>query len=358
VALHHFVPVFVLKRFASPDAWKLVRASGSKKRELKRHDSLLLSKSNPRNWPLCVLDKSDGTIVRRKLNKVCSRTNFYSLPDYSDPIMRGIVRHNIRSFESDPSKFQPFTDEELIDLGQKPLDLDEIERVQISTIDGKFAGLIEAIEESSQLSEADQKVLLRFIALARYRGPIWREIYYPEIYKRTQTQLIERRKNLESMGWVQPSLEEEKQFDTGLERSLYQMAIVQACAQDHIVLAQAGAKITILHATGSYRFITCDNLARPYYPSKLVDLPRQRLPGIGEPNTRSHYPISPNTCIEISTDSKLPRYSHREIKGTVIKEINSALALMAMNEIIIPKPSKFFFQPWIDISAIPKMQWP
>lgn len=327
------------------------------KERVAKHDQLVLTKSNPRRLPLCVLDKKTGKFERRILSDVCSRTNFYSLPDYDDPIMRGIVRHNIRSFDN-PGEFIPLSDKELIEHGQEPLDTDEIERVQVSSIDGNFSRLVDPLRHGEQLTKAELGLVYRFVALARYRSPVWREIYYPEVYADVQRQLSSVRRTAERSGWKAPDQESEESFDRELERSLYQMAIVQACVRDHNALNRIEVKLLVLHAKGSSQFIIGDNLARPFYPRRIRDLPSQNLPGIIDPESRLVYPISPDTCLVLTKDVSLPHFSHDEIKGKPIKEINSAIALMATNEIVLPSPSLYYFEPWLNVSSMPPMARP
>jgi hypothetical protein len=357
LARHHFVPAFILRNFTSPEAWRLVKGPRYLKKKVAKHDQMVLDRSNPRKWPLCVLDKETGTFERRKLSDVCSRTNFYSLPDYDEPIMRGIVRHNIRSFD-DPNKFTALSDEELIELGHQPLETNEIERVQVSAIDGSFSSLVTPIRLGEHLSETELNLVYRFITLARYRSPVWREIYYPEVYANVQRQLGRIRQTAENAGWKAPNIKSESSFDKELERNLYQIAIVQACVRELSALERIEAKILVLHAEGSSQFITTDNLARPYFPKRVKGLPSQNLPGIADPDSRLLYPISPDTCLVLTKAAGLPQFSHDEIKGTQIKEINSALALMAIKEIILPSPSLYYFLPWLNLNTMSTMVRP
>ena len=99
-------------------------------------------------------------------------------------------------------------------------------------------------------------------------------------------------------------------------------------------------------------------MARPYFPKKVKKIPSQKLPGIKNPYTRLLYPIAPDTCLVLTTETEIPMFSHREINGKSVRDINSALALMAIEEIIISKPSLYGFSPWLDISSMPPILRP
>lgn len=353
---HHFVPAFILRNFASAEAWRL-RAPGATKRKVAENDKRVLQHASSRSWPLCVLDKGKGRIERRVLRDVCSLTNFYALPEYEDPVLRGIVRHTLRSVE-DPDGFIPMTDFDLAELGQQPLDKDEIEKLDIAPIDGQFARLVDPLREGEMLSSEELDSLLKFIALARYRTPTWREVYYPEIYTGVQNMLRDIRSQERAQGRTGPSREEEESFDNELEKSLYQMALVQACLRDREALARANAKVVVLHSVGSSRFVASDNPARPYFDSDIRTLPTQRLPGISNPDTQAVYPLAPDTCLLVSTSPELPRLSHEDAKGNRIRRINTVLALSARGEVILPSPSPYSFLPWLDVANVPMLERP
>lgn len=291
------------------------------------------------------------------MRDVCSQTDFYSLPDYEDPVLRGIVRRTLRSTD-DPDTFVPLTDTELFKLGEAPLEKDEIERLDIAPMDGEFARLVDPLRHGEEPATEELDVVLRFIALARYRTPTWRNVYYPEIFADVRAKLRSRRSRGEPHSWVGPTPEAEDAFDSELEKSLYQIALVQACLRDLDALAKANAKVVVLHALGSSRFVASDNPARPYFKSDISGLPTQDLPGISNRNTQAVYSLAPDTCLMVSTSPDVPRFAHEDAVRETIRGINTVLALSAMREVILPTPSQYAFLPWIDVANIPVLERP
>lgn len=357
MARHHFVPAFVLRNFACPEAWRLVRASAATRRKVAEVDSRVLQTGSYRSWPLCVLEKGTGRIERRLLRDVCSQTDLYALPEYEDPVLRGIVRRTLRSTD-DPDTFVPLTDSELFELGKAPLKKDEIEKLDIAPIDGEFARLVDPLRQGEELSAEEYDNVLRFIALARYRTPTWRNVYYPEIFADVRAKIRSRRSRSGAQAWVGPTPEAEDAFDSELDKSLYQMALVQACLRDRDALAEANAKVVVLHALGSSKFVASDNPARPYFESDIRDLPTQNLPGISNPNTQAAYSLAPDTCLLVSTSPAIPRLAHEDAARERVRSINTALALSAMREVILSSPSQYAFLTWIDVASIPVLERP
>ena len=321
------------------------------------NDSHVLQRPGSRSWPLCVLDKSTGRIERRILADVCSNTGFYSLPEYEDPVLRGIVRHSLQ-FVEEPDAFLPLTDSELAELGKEPLEKDEIEKLDIAPMDGRFARLVDPLRAGEVLSREELDTLFKFVALARYRTPTWRTVYYPEMYAKVHAKLRNRSPFDNRLPWTGPSIEEEASFDMEIAKSLYQLALVQSCLRDRDALARANAKVVVLHSVGHSRFVASDNPARPYFHSDIHTLPTQQLPGIGNPNTQAVYPLAPDTCLLISTSPGLPKLAHEDADGRSVRSINTVLAMSAMQEVIMPSPSQYAFLPWIDPASIPTLLRP
>ena len=349
---HHFIPVFILRNFACKEAWRLVRAPSDTKRRVALHDETVLHSRNPRNWPLCVLDKATGTLQRKKLADVCSRANFYSLPQPEDPLMRGIIRLSIRFFE-DPARLTPISDQDLPELGREPLDLEEIERLRISAIDGQFARLVGPLRSGADMSIQDMTVIIRFVVLARYRTPFWRETYYPRVFQDTVGHIRRQARLPGAAPWAQLTANEEEALTKELERSLYQLAIMGTCIRDHSALNRTNTNVLVLHSVGTSKFVAADNPARPFFPSPIKHLPSQPFPAIDDPNLQMLYPISPDACLLLTKRPDLPHFSHQEVKGNPIKEINTILAITARGQVVLPESSPHFFLPWLDVRSIP-----
>ena len=62
MALHHYVPVFILRRFVVADAWELVTGDDAVRERVREADERAL-RGPARKWPLAVLDKPTGEVL-------------------------------------------------------------------------------------------------------------------------------------------------------------------------------------------------------------------------------------------------------------------------------------------------------
>src|SRR5258706_14469814 len=251
---HHYIPGSILSLYASSEAWRLVHASKQLKDVIALSDQQVIAVGQRRHWPLCVYDKRRNVFERRLLGKVCSSANFYVLPNYSDPLLRGMIRQNLQVFEV-PSSFTPLTEDDLRVLGKEPLDTNVIEQLNLASIDGQFAQLIQPLRVGGSISSEDIDLILRFIVLARYRSPVWRSVYSPIVEQdvRKQFEPILRAMIKSSDSSLPPRITDEA-FLLEFEKSNYVMAIYQSCMRQVTGLHQVNARILILHAPGRVKF--------------------------------------------------------------------------------------------------------
>jgi hypothetical protein len=356
---HHFIPGSILRLFASSEAWRLVRHTTKEtKKTISISDQKVLTVGQPRHWPLCVYDKHANIFERRLLGKVCSSADFYALSNYEDPVLRGIIRQNFQAFEN-PSSFTPLTEDQLSILGKEPLDTNIIEQLALASIDGEFAQLIDPLRTGKEISKEDIDLILRFVSLSRYRSPAWRSTYsviVEQDIKRKFKPLLE--KMIKSSKGESPPKITNKKFLSEYEKSFYVMAIYQSCMKQVTGWHEVDARILIMHAPGRIKFIVSDNPARTYYPDRLKYISVDRLPGIIEEESQIAFPIAPDTCIIVTANRNYPKFSYHEATATEVKKINTALAIIARDEIVFPDPYIYMFEPWLDLANIQPLRNP
>ncbi|HLB45795.1 MAG TPA: DUF4238 domain-containing protein, partial [Anaerolineales bacterium] len=302
--LHHYVPLSVISEFASAESWKVVRASRKEKARIARLDAEAIKRVDKRKWPICIYEKDKHRLTRKPAEKVCSQIGLYRVPNYNYRENRALIRRSLENslFDGKPL-FENF--DEFLRLGDIPVDLDMIERVQIGEIDGKFAGLLPLLRNGQQLNDEQISIILRFVAFARFRTPTWRRVYFSKAYGEPVARL---KQSLEAQRPVALMFDVQRWASLGelislIDDLVYNMAIVLSCDQHLNVLRNAGARILILHTEGSAPFITCDNPARPYHTDRIRRMLSEPLPpGFQDGKSQIVYPISPKSCLLISSN--------------------------------------------------------
>lgn len=243
---HHYIPVSVLSRFASIEAWKVVSASREVKDRIAQIDSETIASARQRNWPLCVYEKENRRFTRKLVKQVCSQAGFYGVLDYNDTLTRAMIRSLLQADLLDPrSSIGSF--DEFMKLGQEPLDPELIERTRIGEIDEKFARVLPLLRDGQRLNDDQIAIVQRFVAFARFRTPVWRRIYYPEAYDR---QLKRLKQKIHLLSQSAEDFDKEwgislQTLNGAIDHHFYHMAMVISCSNNH---ALNGAKILVLHA--------------------------------------------------------------------------------------------------------------
>lgn len=342
--LHHYVPVSVLASFGTEDAASVVRTSPTQRNDIRNRDRAVLAGTNKREYPLIVYNLRRGRYDRKLARTVCCQRDLYGLEDRDDPLYRALMRYqflgegkNVRSAE------------DFIRLGQTPLDSQTLESGDIGRIDGEFAGILALIHRDEILDARCLALVRRFITLAHLRTPAYREFRYPRVFQSF----------MRAFGALQsdPRLDEYfgrqlMSFYTRIERELYAVSMVTAVANGQSALEQLGAKVVVLQRFGDVGFVTCDNPARPYRHDRVRAMRRGYEPALTLPTTWITYPISPDRCILVCTDSNRLEYSRISADEGMVRKINTALAQSAYEDIIMPSGEKDVFEPWFDLESL------
>ncbi len=357
---HHYVPVSVLSSFVSEEAWKVVEASRDVRAKIALVDKNTIKYGQVRNRPLVVYDKYEKRFTRRSVGQVCSAARLYSVPDYNDKLTRAMFRYNLQFRETMPPGSFDF--ETFMHLGDEPLDEDQLERVQIGRVDGEFGGILSLLRNGGSLNDEQTAILLRFVAFGRFRSIVWKKVYFPELYER---QFITFKRMVDTLAaGAKKHLNKEwgKSFETlnnAFEEHIYHLAIAQYSAADFNPLtAFVEPRIKVLHTKHSRAFITCDNPARPFHPNRLPLMFDEALPGFSEKNTWVVYPLSPLVCVVVSSDPSWPKIEFNRAKDSIVRMINTALAIMAEKEIVFSGPSQSIFEDWITLDRLRPLRRP
>lgn len=358
---HHYIPVNILSTFTSKEAYQVVSVSPEIKKRIASTDAKVISGGQTRNWPLVVYEKDKQKLTRKLIGQTCSETGLYGVVDPNDRFTRALIRFNLE-FDDKSRSFKLNSFDEFMRLGDTPLDPDLIESFYVGAIDREFASLLPAIRTHRPLSDEQIHVILRFIAFARFRTPTWQRVYFPELsgrsfsnYKNVIMGLASRTKsklygkwgiNLETLSNV-------------IDEHFYHMAVTEYSSREtNALIHNVETKIVIAYTKGEASFVTCDNPCRPYRPDRIRRMFNEPLPGFKDPKTQMLYPVSPSSCIVISTNSNFPKYEYQKVNEKRVRAINTALAIMADREIVFSGPNISFFENWLTLNKLRPIKRP
>jgi hypothetical protein len=268
--------------------------------------------------------------------------------DNNDVLIRSLLKSFLRpNFPEGEDPYpRPIDLEDFMRKGHVPISPDVIERTSIGKIDREFAQLLLPLTTKQLLTKGQLSVLLRFVAFARFRTPSWRRQYFPELYDRQllvfkdKIEIISRlaKQNLaEGLG---------ASFDgvpKAVEEHFYHVAMMEFSSERFDPLsAMVEPKVKVLHTAQYIPFVTCDNPSRPYDPKRPDKIFDGFLPGFRDRRVQILYPVSPQTCITVSSSPFWQAFSHQTASPNSVRAINTALAIMADKEIIFPGPDISF----------------
>jgi hypothetical protein len=351
---HHYIPISVLRTFASRDAWKVLEAPTEIKQRIASSDRNCIEHGQTRNWPVVVYDKREKRFTRSTIGHTCSAPQLYKVPDYDDQLIRAIVRLNLR--EDIYEELRGFNFEALMRLGVEPLDPEWIERTAIGNLDTDFGTLLPLLKGATPISTEQVAIVLRFVAFARFRIPLWRSRYFPERLTNLVWSLREQIDHISHV--IEDDLPEEfreslVRFNRDMDEHVYHMAMMRYASDGFDALStMVKPKIRILHTVQSAPFVTCDNPARPYKPTHLRKIFDRGLPGMADPRVHMLYPISPLACIVISSNNAWRDFIHQDANVSSVRAINTALAIMADEQIIFAGPNTSVFENWLKLDLL------
>lgn len=347
---HHFVPLSIIREFASADAWRLVNATPKVQLKIAQNDLAVLQKKQEYSkWPICVYDKHSHRLERMLARDVCSIRNLYGVDQADDPLTRGIVKQLLTPAST--GAFRPSGTDELIRQGREAIDADLIERHYIAKIDADFAKLIKRLKEGVTLSDDDRMTVFNFVKFARVRSPS----YYRELIIVHANDIGQAEQNLTLLSQITPDTQQRIQIETAIPLlgSLLRHLTVQYTLRDETrFVDEWDVRICVLHTNTAFPFVLSDNLGRAYLHNSLKSIRTNRVPGLRDKGSRIVYPIAPSTCLLISTNPSYPVFSHVNVDAKFVKRLNTALALMADEQIILPAPHTSFFQTWLRLDNL------
>jgi hypothetical protein len=351
MALHHIVPVFLLSRWASADAWRCEEGrlppaalEGTRARDLN-----CLAHRRPRHWPLCVLGK-DGVIRSGVVKHTCAERDFYRLHHVATDDDQVAGRILVSRLAGEPET-------EVIPSEDVQVDAQAVERVRFRRIDSAFANLLPLLLDHRHLTRRQRRDLLRFVAWAAVRTPAWRDRYGVEFTERAVAE-SHRQREANPVKRLLASTPEAVAAIRGAHDAIR--------ANPHAALPHElertfsrGIGISVLRAPRpGPRFVHCDEPARPFPLGRVRSFATEPRAKIDQRTVRIAVPIGPEECLLLAGDTRVSRRSRqvqfRRAPATLVQTVNTALAINATKEIVLPSPSTSgLFEPWLDLADIP-----
>lgn len=341
--IHHYVPVSVISAFVCPNAWRLVEDRSSHER-IARIDAERIARQKRRRFPVVLYKKADHKQTRAEAGHVCCANNLYQIPQQTDPLYRSYVQYDFLGKRNAVKTLEDFNA-----LSRLPIDPEVLERNEIGDLDSAFARILQRLNKGGELTEADRPLILRFITFARYRTPAYRDLHYPDVFSEFQGVYS----GLRSIrGQTNPLAASSQEEYDQLKERYYPISIVVSVRDGVSALEEVNAKIILYRRFGQVPFITCDNPARPYRADRIQAIHSSDLPALWEPTTRITYPISPDLCLVISSDLRLPAVSVQRVGEHVVRGINTALAQSAYDQVVFPSLDRNVFQDWMSLDDL------
>ena len=357
---HHYIPISILSTFASAEAWRVVKAPSEVRARIALADENTINYGQVRSWPVVVYEKEKHKLTRKLIGQVCSQAGLYGIVDYNDRLARALFRFNLQNQNS--VLLEAFDLERFMQLGDEPLDPDLIEKVPVGEIDSSFGTILPLLRNGQELGDEQIDALLRFVAFARFRTPAWRRVYFPELYEcqlsffkgRITALTQDVKKNLSKEWGIS--------FETvnkAVDEHFYHMAMMEYSSKEFSALsALVEPKVKVLHIKASLPFITCDNPSRPFYPKRIRQIFDEPLPGFKDSKVYIVYPVSPRSCILISSNSAWVKFEYENAKEETVRAINTALAIMADKEIVFSGPKISGFEDWLKLDGLRPVRRP
>lgn len=351
MALHHIVPVFLLSRWACADAWMCEEGwiPPDALDRIRARDLDCLARRRRRQWPLCVLGKG-GVIRRGVVQHTCAEQDFYRLHHVAtddDQVASRILASRLAG--EDGHAVSPAKAEQV--------DPQAVERVRFRRIDSAFANLLPLLLDHLQPTHRQRQELLRFVAWAAVRTPAWRDRYGVELTERAVAE-SHRQREASPVKRLLSSTPEAVAAIRGAHDAIR--------ANPHAALPHElertfsrGIGISVLRAPRSApRFVQCDEPARPFPLSRVRSFATEPRAKIDQRTVRIAVPIGPDACLLLAGDTRVSRRSqriqYRRAPPMLVRAVNTALAINATREIVLPSPSTAgLFEPWLDVTEIP-----
>jgi len=242
-----------------------------------------------------------------------------------------------------------------MNLGEDPLDPELIERTAIGNLDRDFAQVLPKLRDGTDIDYKEQVSVRRFIAFMRFRGPLFRRRYFDEMHGRLvesvrqQIELISEMLLADSYNEFSHTL---RNFNEDIDAHVYHMMLIRYATGFDPLSELVKPKMRVLHTPDEVPFVTCDNPSRPYHSKRVKNIEDSRLPGFKDPQVQILFPVSPQSCVILSSNPSWREFAHLDARPSQVREINSALAMMANEQIVFASPNTNVFQSWLNLRTL------
>lgn len=353
-AEHHYVPVFVLKEFASADALPFLPEDALSARDA--YLRALAPGGNVRERPILVAEKLPGGVrlVVRPARRCCVARHLYSVPDPSDPVRRGVVlAHLARPLGLQLGR--PENDGALVqwakDLAKLNLDRTCIEDFVNRNIDSPMSAVARRIKAGDTLPNGWKNVIGRFLYFALVRTPHFHARNRVGIEHTTAGLIL----SYPPFPVHPRHLEVAREFlahhhSVHCEMGYQLLLADNASPTRRPQFTHADYRIQFLRtAPGGVPFITCDNPARPLNKLRPQGAYKRTVPGFREATTAVIYPISPSLAVAVTRDRNVRDGSSVVVSDIYARSLNSTLLAQAVHEVILPSGRPDLFRKNVEL---------
>jgi len=335
---HHYVPQFILRKFARADASDvLVHLPADTRAKIHAADKLAVEKGG-KHVPLVVLDCKTGQLTRSTARKTFACRGLYDVGIETDEVVRGIMRQTLHGIRTGSKLNINF--DELLALGTPEFQADEIERLDTAALDGDFAKLIRHFESGNGGSaDSDLERLLRYHYFARVRTPWYRDKRFGPLAVGAVVRVVEQEAGeLARMerDHLHPRGQTIAEVIQSLFRQQYMVMMAKFRASSMKEALASPSQVVFAHSS-AVPLVLGDNPAR----CCLADRPRRILrDGVrqyGDPNTLSVQPLSPKLGVMVMPRTHGPRVRHVDLDPHQARHVNAITLASAVQAVVLPK---------------------
>lgn len=246
----------------------------------------------------------------------------------------------------------PRTFQDFLALGEEPLDPQLVENFGLGSMDSEFAVIANMLMNCEELSQDELDTLYHFVTTLRTRTPNWK------LHEFAKVQAEARGMWDHFLAEIQQWIDESRglwpgSIDTLLEardQLVYLIGLHHRSNCERSVLMRKGASVHLLTRQKSGpQFVLSDNPVRPFHFAAPQRIGYAAVPGLKEKSACISLPLSPDICLNISLDRPHNRMTHRLATESEQRNINTAQAYMAIDELIFPSKEMDVFNHGFDL---------
>lgn len=320
----HYVPCFIIGNWGSRDALDLLPPKA------RPHAVRFCVDSGDgrRKRYVCVFSKATRKSRATQAHKLFCRKHVYSLPEYENPLKRGMMFAMFGQFLGLPL-LDNATRDEFIAFGSHNIKRTAPEDY-LQKLESVAAGRLDSVVDMGHIRREDRLLVERFLGFSFMRTPAWQEAFQQDSVAAAHNSAINRLGGHGSRElWL---LAEEIMGDTA-----HIWAALNIEAHPSLFQYVSNLRVDVVRAVGKVGFVLGDNPVWPFRYSCAEHL--DDLPWVGldeHTDAIGWYPLTPRVGLRVSSGRKPGLVGHRAFGDRQVRRINTAVATLSRDDVVFP----------------------